>query len=137
MMTAKFSLLMAEGAIVMDVRGHVGWAELGKDPVCAGASTLAMTVAQCVKDMEDAGKLQKKAHITIGSGRVTVVAKPQPEHFHEALHLFWMGETGMRLLEDAYPGYVQIKPFEAGPGDAAGTTQESGTDSINQMESST
>lgn len=137
MMTAKFSLLMAEGAIKMDVRGHVGWEELGKDPVCAGASTLAITAAQCVMNMESAGKLQKKAHITIGSGRVTIVVKPQQEHFHEALHLFWIIETGMRTLEDAYPGYVQIQPFEAGPGDAEGKSQESGTDSINQMESST
>lgn len=137
MTTAKFSLLMAEGAIVMDIRGHAGWAELGKDPVCAGASTLAMTVAQCVRDMEDAGKLIKKAHITIGNGRVTVVAKPQPEYFHEALHLFWLGQRGFQILEESYPEHVRLKAFEAGPGDAAGTTQESGTDSINNMESST
>ena len=137
MMTAKFSLLMAEGAIVMELRGHVGWRELGNDPVCAGASTLGMTVAQCVKDMEDAGKLQKRANITMGSGRLKVVAKPQPEYFHEALHLFWIGQRGMNLLEEAYPGHVALKPFEASPGDEEGNTQESGDDSINTKDSST
>ena len=137
MMTAKFSLLMAEGAIVMELRGHVGWAELGKDPVCAGASTIGMMVAQCVKDMEDAGKLQKKANIAMGSGRLKVVVKPQPEYFHEALHLFWIGQRGMNLLGEAYPGYVELKPFETSPGDEEGKAQESGDDSINNMESST
>ena len=91
MTTAKFGIEAGAGALVMDVRGHTGFAELGKDPVCAGASVLAMTVAQCVELMGEDGKLQKKPNIRIQNGRVTVVAKPQPEHFHEALHLFWVG----------------------------------------------
>ena len=34
--------------LIMDMKGHASFAEMGKDPVCAGASVLAMTVAQCV-----------------------------------------------------------------------------------------
>ncbi len=93
----------------MEVRGHAGFAELGKDPICAGASTLAMTAAQCVKSMETAGRLRKKAHIVIRGGRVLVTAKPREEFWNEAKHLFWVGETGMRLLSEAYPGYIQVK----------------------------
>lgn len=137
MTTAKFGIEPGAGALVMDVRGHAGFAELGKDPVCAGASVLAMTVAQCIQYMGEDGKLQKKPNITIRNGRVTVVAKPDPESFHEALHVFWFGQTGMRLLEEAYPGQVTVRPFETVPGDEAGKTQESGTDSINSTESST
>ena len=96
----------------MEVRGHAGFAELGKDPVCAGASVLAMTAAQCVKAMEQAGRLQKKAHIVIRSGRVLVTAKPREEFWNEAKHLFWVGETGMRLLSEAYPGYIKVKREE-------------------------
>lgn len=93
----------------MEVRGHAGFAELGRDPVCAGASVLAMTVAQCVKCMEEAGRLRKKAHIVIRGGRVLVTAKPREEYRGEAEHLFWMGETGFRLLAESYPGNVEIR----------------------------
>ena len=93
----------------MEVRGHADFAELGKDPVCAGASVLAMTAAQCVKSMEEAGRLRKKAHIVIRGGRVLVTAKPREEAFDEARLLFWTAETGMRLLSEAYPGNIQVK----------------------------
>lgn len=121
----------------MDVRGHAGFAELGRDPVCAGASVLAMTVAQCIQCMAEDGKLQKKPNITIRNGRVTVVAKPEPESFHEALHVYWFGQIGMQLLAESYPEQVTLRPFEAASGDVEGTTQESDAVSINSMESST
>ena len=112
MITASFEQSREKGILSMELRGHAGFAELGKDPVCAGASVLAMTVAQCVKGMEEAGRLRKKAHILIRSGRVLVTAKPGEEFWNEAKHLFWVGETGMRLLSEAYPGNVAIRSGE-------------------------
>ena len=109
MITASFEQSREKGILSMELRGHAGFAELGKDPVCAGASVLAMTAAQCVRSMEQAGRLQKKAHILIRGGRVLVTAKPKEESFDEARLLFWAAETGMRLLSEAYPGYVQVK----------------------------
>lgn len=97
--------------IAMRVNGHAGFAELGKDPVCAGASTLAMTVAQCIAIMGDEGKLQKKPNIVIRDGRVSVAAKPKPECFDEALHIFYMGEVGMQILAEAYPEHAHLTPF--------------------------
>ncbi len=61
MITASFEQSREKGILSMELRGHAGFAELGKDPVCAGASVLAMTAAQCVRSMEQAGRLQKKA----------------------------------------------------------------------------
>lgn len=109
MITASFEQSREKGILSMELRGHAGFAELGKDPVCAGASVLAMTAAQCVRSMEQAGRLQKKAHILIRGGRVLVMAKPKEESFDEARLLFWAVETGLRLLSEAYPGYVQVK----------------------------
>ena len=114
----------------MDVKGHAGFAEMGKDPVCAGASVLAMTVAQCAEDMHGYGKLQKKPTVLIRNGRVRVVVKPEPESFHEALHLYWIAYTGMRLLAESYPQNFELQGFETVPGDEAGISQESGADSI-------
>lgn len=109
MITASFEQSREKGILSMELRGHAGFAELGKDPVCAGASVLAMTAAQCVRSMEQAGRLQKKAHILIRGGRVLITAKPKEESFDEARLLFWAVETGLRLLSEAYPGYIQVK----------------------------
>ena len=99
----------SEEAMTMEVIGHAGFAEMGKDPVCAGASMLAMTAAQCVKCMEEAGRLQKRAHIVIRNGRVLVTAKSKAEYMQETRHLFWVAETGMRLLAETYPGNIEIQ----------------------------
>lgn len=111
MVTASFEYGKESGYLAMKVTGHAGFAELGKDPVCAGASTLAMTVAQCIQSMGEEGKLQKKPSITIRNGRVSVVAKPKKENFAEALHTFYVGEIGMQLLAASYPGNIEFKPF--------------------------
>lgn len=97
--------------LIMEMKGHASFAEMGKDPVCAGASILAMTVAQCVSYLSMEKKCKKKPTIQIRSGRVLVVCKPKPEHFGEALHIFYVGETGMHLLAESYPQYVSLTPF--------------------------
>jgi uncharacterized protein YsxB (DUF464 family) len=109
MIEVRFEEDREKGVLSMELRGHAGFAELGRDPVCAGASVLAMTVAQCVKSMEVAGRLRKKAHILVRSGRVLVTAKPKAEYLQETRHLYWVGETGMRLLAETYPGYIEIQ----------------------------
>lgn len=97
------------GVLSMEVRGHTGFADYGKDPVCAGASALAMTLAQCVLDMSDDGKLQKAAHNVVRPGRVMAVAKPRPEHYSEAQHLYQVILTGMQLLSESYPEHVTLQ----------------------------
>ncbi len=109
MIKAKFEI--SGDALILDMKGHASFAEMGKDPVCAGASILAMTVAQCVRNMCDEGKLLKAPTIRIKNGRVLVVCKPRAEHYTEALHLFYIGETGMHLLSASYPDHVSLIPF--------------------------
>ena len=112
MIQVRFEQNRERGVLSMELRGHAGFAALGKDPVCAGASVLAMTAAQCVKSMEEAGRLQKKAHILIRSGRVLVTAKPREEAFDEARLLFWAAAAGLRRRSQAYPGNVEVKSGE-------------------------
>lgn len=111
MVDSKFEYSPDIGFLSMTVKGHAGFAELGKDPVCAGASTLAMTVAQCIECMHEDGKLQKKPTVLIRNGRITVTAKPKPEYFAEAFHVFYIGEVGMQLLSESYPENASITPF--------------------------
>ena len=109
MVTVRFEKDREQGFLSMEVLGHAGFAQMGKDPVCAGASVLAMTVAQCARTMEEAGRLRKRAHILVRNGRVLVTVKPRPERWDEAAHLFWVGETGLRLLAEAYPENLKMK----------------------------
>lgn len=111
MTTVKFACEKETGIIRMDVKGHAGFAEIGKDPVCAGISVLALTVAQVVDSMSDEGKFQKKPHIVIRNGRVSVTVKPKPEAYYEALHVFYVAETGMALVAQSYPENVEFNPF--------------------------
>jgi len=110
MIEVKFEIAFGD-TLILDMKGHAGFAELGKDPVCAGASVLALTVAQCADHMYAEKKLQKKPTIRVRNGHVKVVCRPKPEAWNEALHLFYVGETGMRLLTAAYPGYLALTPF--------------------------
>lgn len=112
MTSAKFSYHRESAALQMSVKGHTGFAELGKDPVCAGASILAMTAVQCLMMMNEDGKFQKKPNVTVRNGRVEITVKPKPEHFGEAFHVFWMAQVGMRLLEESYPANITLTPFE-------------------------
>ena len=111
MTRAKFEYSREDGFIKMDVKGHAGFAEIGKDPVCAGISIMALTVAQVIEIMRDEGKLQKEPRIVIRNGHVAVTAKPKPEAFNEALHVFYVAETGMALVAQAYPDNVDFNPF--------------------------
>ena len=43
MITASFEQSREKCILSMELRGHAGFAELGKDPVCAGASGLTLT----------------------------------------------------------------------------------------------
>lgn len=99
-------------ALIMDVNGHANFDVQGKDLVCAGASTLGMTVAQCAKFMGDSGKLRKRPNIQIENGKLRVVIKPKDVFYPEAMHLMHVGQTGMRLLAADYPQYLQVKTFE-------------------------
>jgi len=98
-----------EGAIEMRVQGHVGFDVAGRDLVCAGASTLALTVAQCIEAMTE--KMQKAPNIIVKSGTVRVVAKPRPEFYGETLHVFAVGQVGFQILADAFPENITLIRF--------------------------
>ena len=113
MVYATFHHLKDRNAYVASVDGHAGFAEMGKDVVCAGASMFAMGLAQCVLQMHAEGKLEKKPTVTVHKGEVSVVGKPRPEHEDELRHYFHMAQVGLRLLQESYPNHVSLKLYEA------------------------
>ena len=110
MVTARV-FIRPDNAIEMRVNGHADFAKLGSDPVCAGASVLALTVAQCI-DLMARSEALEDVKIRIGSGNTRVVAKPKPEAIKEAMDFFHVAAIGFQLLAEAYPEHVELILYE-------------------------
>lgn len=112
MVKAKFRYNQEERKLSMNISGHAGAGPKGFDVVCAGASMYAFCIAQCLKDMEEEGKLENPAMINISDGRVSASVVPKIEFFCEALHTFYVAQRGFHLLAESYPDNVKLIPFE-------------------------
>ena len=93
--------------LLLEMSGH---ANDGKDGaiICSAASTLAYTLAQNVRDMEQVGKLKKPAKITLSDGSARIFCMPRAEHVPIATVYFHAIKRGFDLLVANYPDYVQL-----------------------------
>lgn len=123
MVRAIFDVNPEIGRLEMRVQGHAGFDEMGKDPVCAGASVLAMAAAQCIELMGQAGRLRKEPRVTVSGGNVRVVCNPKPECFDEAALILSVAHVGMLMLAETYPGYAEVKVI--GPAEAVSIEESS------------
>lgn len=127
MVKAYFDFDTERNAFEMRVQGHADFAELGKDPVCAGASVLAFTAAQVI-DLIDRNQLLEEPVIRISGGNVRLVCRPNEKSFCRAQTVFLFAQIGMQLLEAAYPGHVSVKMFAAADAEAIKDSSTSRTD---------
>lgn len=99
------------GSLGLRVSGHSASAPKGEDLVCAGASTLAMTLAANVSMMNAHGKLERAPKIILRDGHALVRAKPKEEYRGELLLLYSFTQVGMYQLKQNYPEYFTCTPF--------------------------
>ena len=92
----------------MEATGHAGYAEKGKDIVCAGVSALLFTVEDCLNQMYTWDKLVQVPQIQLEPGDVKMECEPTLAAQGEAELLFRFLETGCRLLAEEYPEYIQV-----------------------------
>ena len=86
------------------LEGHAGYAEHGKDVVCASASILAYTLASIVGSFDDV-----KANIEIASGDALIECECESdETFNKVLDAFHYTQTGYTLLAQHNPQYVRL-----------------------------
>ena len=91
------------------VKGHAGYAEVGKDLVCASATILAYTIAQVIKGMEHHGDLVEPPTLDLESGDATIVCRAKDDYiFSEMMQDFFVIRTGYAVLAYNHPDYVQI-----------------------------
>ena len=81
------------------ITGHAGYAEHGKDIVCAAASMLLFTL---IEYLEKSG-VKHSAHAESGCAGVAVT---DPDRRTE--DAFDLVETGLRMLAERYPDYVEL-----------------------------
>lgn len=84
----------------MEVSGHAGYAELGKDIVCAGVTTLTQTLIQSIEELTD-----DEIEYSISPGRVDINYGNLSEKSKTLVDSFFIGVC---LIADEFPEYVRV-----------------------------
>ena len=90
---------------VMEVAGHAGTAEYGRDLVCAAASILTQTLSEAVRN--DAECFLPTVYVTNGKARVACNA--QLGHRKRCREVFNTIFTGYELLAGLYPDVIRTE----------------------------
>lgn len=106
MITVKFKENHKEKSLSLEISGHAGYADAGKDIVCSAASILAYTLAQEIMFMDGDHKLAKEPKLLLEGGNTSIVCKPKQEFYTEILGVFQVISTGYRLLMSNHPNNV-------------------------------
>ena len=110
MIKVRFRTHDATRYLRLTVEGHAGAGEKGHDLVCASASILTYTAAQCVREMKERGVLRGSARIELHEGDASIIFRCKDDSIYaEAKHLFLVVKTGYELLKFNYPQCVDIK----------------------------
>ena len=101
-----------EGNVLsLQLNGHAGYAETGKDIVCASASILAYTVAQFVMAAESNGDLASPAEIRLEGGDTIITCEPSEDAMPAISNAYSFAQMGYALLAYNYPQNVQLNVF--------------------------
>ncbi len=100
----------AKMVLSIEAKGHAGYAEAGKDIVCASVSTLMYTLAQSVKNMYELGTLADEPTINLTTGDACIKCRfDDYDFFYEAFQNFSLIGLGYSLLAHSYPQYVRLE----------------------------
>lgn len=83
------------------IRGHAGYAENGKDIVCAGVTALVQTLVMSVNDLT-----KDKLNYEISPGRANIDIGNLTEDARLLVDSFFIG---VGLIADEFPDYVRIE----------------------------
>lgn len=83
------------------VSGHAGYAEAGKDIVCAGVTALTMSLVKSINDLTE-----DKIEYEISPGRVDIHCGNLSEAGKLLVDSFFIG---ICLIADEFPDYVRIE----------------------------
>ena len=84
----------------VSVKGHAGYAEPGKDIVCAGISILVQTLIKSIEDLTE-----DHIQYSISPGTVDIKHGKLSERAQTLMASFFIG---VQMIADEYPDYVQL-----------------------------
>jgi len=84
----------------IEISGHAGYAEPGKDIVCAGVTALTQTLIQSIENLTD-----DKIEYRISPGKAEIEYRNLSEKSKTLVDSFFVG---IRLIADEFPDYVAI-----------------------------
>lgn len=91
----------------VDIKGHAGYADPGKDIVCAGVSTLALTLIEFLRQMERDRKLVYLIS-EADKGSIEIEFCPVARCEDEAFTIFDFFMTGINRLYENYSDYIEM-----------------------------
>lgn len=115
MIKAKAVFNEADRYVRLEVEGHAGHGERGRDVTCSAASILVYTAAQIIRAMHHTGcYVEGKPTVNLESGKamIEITCKGGKEYneMHFALLFF---KAGFALLQNNEPDYVRFIIDEA------------------------
>ena len=84
----------------IEISGHAGYAEPGKDIVCAGVTALTQTLIQSIDDLTD-----DEIEYRISPGKVEVEYRNLSEKSKTLVDSFFVGVS---MIADEFPEYVRV-----------------------------
>lgn len=93
--------------MAIEVTGHAGAAKKGEDLICAAASMLTQALERSLHNAQQRGRLTVKAKMEEGHAKIQ--ADPEMSCLNETKAYFRMCVTGMRMLAEEYPRYINVK----------------------------
>lgn len=85
----------------IEISGHAGYAEYGKDIVCAGVTALTQTLIQSIDDLTD-----DEIEYRISPGKVEVEYRNLSEKSKTLVDSFFVG---ICLIAEEFPEHVKVR----------------------------
>lgn len=99
-------------SLELEITGHAGQDEKGKDIVCSAVSMLFYTLADSLVQSEEMQK--KHPIIKMEDGNGYIKCKPRKEYQGNIALIYWTILNGYQLLADEYPQYIAFEIVENG-----------------------
>lgn len=87
-----------------DCSGHAGFAQAGKDIVCAAVSVLATT---CVNALESVAGIEAK--VMVGDGKLKAMLTPEQAKNQDAQIVLRVFKQGISDIAESYPKHIRTE----------------------------
>ena len=93
-------IIVEKSEYSISITGHSGYAEQGKDIVCAGVSTLVQTLIQSIEILT-----QDKIEYSLSPGKSVIKYRNPSKSSQLLIGSFFVG---IQMIAEGYPCYVKI-----------------------------